>query len=124
VTVIGAVAAKAEETMDIDGAPEYIAADGKGAAWVNVADKDAVATIDRHGKLTRTTSLPGCKQPTALAIDCQKGRLVVGCRNNVLAIVDTSTLKVLARLPIREHVDATEFDPDLSSLLRPPAMAM
>jgi YVTN family beta-propeller protein len=111
VTIIDAAHSKAEATIDIGGAPEYIATDLKGTAWVNIADKDALAVIDiKSQRLVRTAPLEGCKEPTALAIDRQKARLFVGCRNKVMTIVDAATLKVLARLPIGDHVDAAEFD--------------
>jgi anion transporter len=113
VTIIDAAAARVITTVGIGGAPEYIATDLKGTAWVDVADKDSLATIDlKAGKLTATAPLPGCKEPTALAIDRRKGRLYIGCRNKVMAIADTASLKVIATLPIGEHVDAAAFDPD------------
>ncbi len=113
VTIIDAAKSKVEATIDIGGAPEFIATDLKGKAWVDVSDKDALATIDlKSGKLLGTSSLPGCKEPTALAIDRKGNRLLIGCRNKTLEIADTASLKIVARLPIGEHVDAAEFDPD------------
>jgi YVTN family beta-propeller protein len=113
ITIIDAVASKAGATIDIGGAPEYIASDLKGTAWVNVADRDSLAVIDMKAeRLRRVAPLPGCKEPTAIAIDRKKGRLFVGCRNKVLTIADSTSLKILASLPIGEHVDAVEFDAD------------
>lgn len=113
VTIIDAAEAKVLTTVVIGGAPEFIATDLKGTAWVDVADKDSIATVDlAAGRLKATTSLPGCKEPTAPAIDRGKGRVFVGCRNKVMAIADTASLKVIATLPIGDHVDAAAFDPD------------
>ena len=112
VIVIEAEKAVAGATIDVGGAPEFIAADGKGRAWVNVADKNEVAAIDlKTEKLLGAAPIAGCKEPTALTIDPRKGRLFVGCRNRVMAIVDTANLQELATLPIGEHVDAAAFDP-------------
>jgi anion transporter len=113
VTIIDAATPKVLATIDIGGAPEYIATDLKGTAWVDVADKDSIATIDMKAlKVTAMTPLPGCKEPTALSIDRGKGRLYIGCRNKVMAIADAASMKVIATLPIGEHVDAAAFDPD------------
>ncbi len=112
ITIIDAVAVKVVATVDIGGAPEFIATDLKGTAWVDVADKDSLATIDLNaGKLKSLTPLPGCKEPTALAIDRTQGRLFIGCRNKVMAIADTASLKIIATLPIGDHVDTAAFDP-------------
>jgi anion transporter len=111
--VIDAASAKVEATIGLGGVPEYLATDWKGTAWVELADKNALATIDlKSKKLTATTPLPGCGEPTAMGIDRTKGRLYVGCRSKVLQVVDAATLKVLATLPIGDHVDAVDFDPE------------
>ena len=111
ITIIDAVTSKAGATIDIGGAPEYIASDLKGTAWVNVSDRDSLAVIDMKAEtLRRVVPLPGCKEPTAIAMDRKKARLFVGCRNKVLTVADATSLKILASLPIGDHVDAVVFD--------------
>jgi YVTN family beta-propeller protein len=112
-TIIDAAASKVVATIPVGGAPEYITTDLKGTAWVNLEDKDSFVTIDlKTYKVKNTTPLEGCKAPSAMAIDRGKGRLFIGCANNLMVIVDSASRKIVARLPIGEHVDAATFDPD------------
>jgi len=111
VTVIDASAAKVVATIPVGGAPEYSAGDGKGTVWVNLEDKNAFVTIDvKAMKLTKTTPIAGCEEPASMAFDSLNRRLFIGCKNNLLAIVDPDTGRVVKTLPIGEHVDATVFD--------------
>ncbi len=57
--------------------------------------------------------LAPCEQPSGLAIDREHRRLFSGCRNNLMAVVDADSGKVIATLPIGSGVDATSFDPGL-----------
>jgi hypothetical protein len=54
--------------------------------------------------------LPGCDEPSGLALDAKNRRLFVGCGNKVMPIVNADNGKVLATLPIGGGVDATAFD--------------
>jgi YVTN family beta-propeller protein len=111
VTVIDATAAKVVGTIPVGGAPEYSAGDGKGTVWVNLEDKNAFVTIDvKSLKVTKTTAIAGCEEPASMAFDSANRRLFIGCKNNLLAVVDPDAGKVIKTLPIGEHVDATVFD--------------
>jgi DNA-binding beta-propeller fold protein YncE len=111
-TVIDAASGKVAGTVALDGKPEFSAADGKGKVFVNIEDKNEVQAIDA-AKLTvvGTWPLAGCEEPSGMAIDRAHGRLVIGCGNKVMAIVDTTSGKVVATEPIGEGVDACGFDP-------------
>jgi YVTN family beta-propeller protein len=110
-TIIDPKAGKVVGIVPLGGAPEYSAADGKGTLWVNLEDKNAFVTVDiKERKVTKTTPIAGCEAPASMALDSNKRRLFIGCKNRVLAIVDPDTAKVVASLPIGEHVDATIFD--------------
>src|SRR2546425_2621594 len=111
VTVIDPTAAKVVGTIPVGGAPEYSAGDGKGIVWVNLEDKNAFVAIDvKSLKLTKTTPIAGCEEPSSMAFDSANRRLFIGCKNNLLAVVDPDSGKVVKTLPIGEHVDATVFD--------------
>jgi YVTN family beta-propeller protein len=112
VTVIDPKAGKVVATIAVGGAPEYSASDGKGTTWVNLEDKNAFVTIDDKAlKVTKTTPIAGCEEPASMAFDPANRRLFIGCKNQVLAIVDPDAGKVIQTLPIGVHVDATIYDP-------------
>jgi YVTN family beta-propeller protein len=100
-------------TIPLGGAPEYIASDLKGTVWVNLEDKNSLVTIDANTfKVRKAARLEGCKAPSSMAIDRASRRLFIGCGNRVLVIVDADTSRVIEKIPIGEHVDATTFDPE------------
>ncbi len=110
-TVIDATAAKVVGTVALGGAPEYSAVDGKGTLWVNLEDKNSFVTVDIKAlKATKTTPIAGCEEPASMALDPANRRLFIGCKNNLLAVVDADSGKVVKTLAIGEHVDATIFD--------------
>jgi DNA-binding beta-propeller fold protein YncE len=111
-TAIDAATGKVAGTVALDGRPEFAVADGKGKVFVNIEDKAEVQAIDaRKLAVVATWPLAGCEEPSGMAIDRAHGRLVIGCANKVMPIVDTASGKVVATVPIGQGVDATGFDP-------------
>jgi len=111
-TVIDAATGKVAGTVALDGRPEFAASDGKGKVFVNIEDKAEVQAIDAKTlAVLATWPLAGCEEPSGMAIDRAHGRLVIGCANKVMPIVDTASGKVVATVPIGQGVDATGFDP-------------
>ncbi len=111
-TAIDAATQKVAGTIDLDGKPEFTVSDGQGHVFVDLVDKAVVARIDAR-KLSITDRWPveGCDRPTSMAIDKKTHRLFVGCRNFLLAILDSQTGAKLTTLPIGDNVDTTAFDP-------------
>jgi len=98
--------------IDLGGAPEFLAADGNGKVFINLADKDLLAVVDLHTNkvIARWPTAPG-GHPTGLALDKKTHRLFIGCRKPAKMIVMSSDDgKVLADLPIGDGVDATKRD--------------
>jgi YVTN family beta-propeller protein len=111
VTVIDATTGKVFGTIPVGGAPEYSAADGKGTVWTNLEDKNAFVTIDlKTLRVRKTTPIVGCEEPASMAFDLANRRLFIGCKNQMLAVVDADAGKVVQTLPIGVHVDATIYD--------------
>jgi YVTN family beta-propeller protein len=111
-TVIDAASGSVISTIALGGKPEFAAADGKGKVYVNVEDTGEVAEIDsRRLSLKKRYSLKPCEEPTGMGLDAEHHRLYSGCRNKVMAILDTETGKVIAAVPIGEGVDGNGFDP-------------
>lgn len=110
-TAIDAAKGAVVGTVPLGGKPEFAASDGKGTVYVNIEDKSEVVALDaRQLKEIHRWVLAGCDEPSGLAMDRKNRRLFVGCDNQVMAVVAADSGKVLARLPIREGVDATWFD--------------
>ncbi len=115
-TVIDVKAAKVTATIPLEGKPEFGAADpGAGMVYDNLEDKSEIVAIDAkaHTVVNRWPVAPG-EEPSGMAIDTAHHRLFVGCGNQKMLMVDGSSGKVLAVVPIGGGVDATAFDPGTS----------
>jgi len=111
-TAIDAASGKPAGTVALGGKPEFAAADGRGHIYNNLEDKSELLQIDA-GKLTVTVRWPlaPCEEPSGLAIDPKHRRLFAGCQNQMMAVVDADSGKVLATPAIGQGVDANAFDP-------------
>jgi YVTN family beta-propeller protein len=110
-TVIDAKTNAVLATLALEGKPEFAVADGQGHVYVNLENKNSVSEIDSRGlRVDKTWALPGCEEPSSMAIDAAHRRLFIGCGNQVMAVVDADQGRVIATLPIGQHVDATVFD--------------
>jgi WD40 repeat protein len=113
ITVIDATTGGTAGELDLGGDPESAVSDGKGTAYVNLADKGAIAVVDVQAlKVTKTYPIDDCVSPHSMAYDSATQRLFVGCRNSTLAVVDALTGKVVAHQQTCSGVDAGGFDPD------------
>jgi DNA-binding beta-propeller fold protein YncE len=105
----GAIAAT---SADLDGRTEHLAADGAGIVFLNMQDRGTLLKLDAKDlKVIETWPLAGCGQPSSMDIDRVHGRVFIGCRSGELAVVDSSSGKIVATQPIGQGVDALEFDP-------------
>jgi hypothetical protein len=95
------------------GKPETAQPDGAGNIYVNIEDKSQIIAFDSKTlKVQHTWPVaPSCKDPAGMAIDVEHKRLFVGCRNQLMAVVDYTNGKVVATVPIGKGVDANRFDP-------------
>jgi DNA-binding beta-propeller fold protein YncE len=105
-------AGQADAAVRLGGKPEFLAADGRGKAFVNLVDRDEVAVVDTKAMkvVAKWPTAPG-GAPVGLSMDAERGRLFVGCRKpQKLIVMSAADGKVLADLPIGAGVDATRFD--------------
>lgn len=110
-TAVDAAKGEVVGTIPLGGKPEFAASDGKGTVFVNLEDKNQLFALDAKALTVKERwPLPGCDEPSGLAIDAKTRRLFVGCGNKVMPIVNADNGKVLATLPIGGGVDATAFD--------------
>jgi DNA-binding beta-propeller fold protein YncE len=112
ITVIEAADGKVAGTIELTGDPESPVSDGKGNVWVNLEHWSTLVRIDARN-LTVTGRWPTapCVQPAPMAIDRKDSRLFIGCGNEVMAVANPDTGKVITTLPIGPDVDGTVFDP-------------
>ena len=112
VTVIEATNAKVVATIPLEGSPEFAVVDSAaGRVYVNLEDKSEVAVIDvaKHEVVARWPLAPG-EEPTGIAFDAAHHRLFATCHNQMMAMVDTNSGKVVATVPIGAGVDGCAFD--------------
>jgi DNA-binding beta-propeller fold protein YncE len=99
-------------TIPLGGKPETGVPDGRGHVFVNVEDKGEIVDIDTSKLAAKSHwSLAPCEEPTGLAMDRKHRRLIVGCSNKLMAVVNADTGKVVTTLPVGRGVDASAFDP-------------
>ncbi len=112
-TAIDAAKGTVLGTIKLDGKPEFAVSDEKGGVFVNIEDKNELTSLDPNKlEVKARWPMPGCDEPSGLAIDLKNRRLFAGCGNKVMPIVDADSGKVVSTQPICEGVDATAFDAD------------
>jgi DNA-binding beta-propeller fold protein YncE len=100
------------------GAGNTVYDSGSGHILVAVHEKNEVVAIDPASlKIIGRYPMTGIETPHGIALD-QAGRLafVAGEDNHMLAVVDLSTMKVLATHPVGNDPDVLAFDPGLKRL--------
>jgi YVTN family beta-propeller protein len=110
-TAIDAATGKVAGTVNLDGGPEYAAADSNGFVYNNLEDESLLLKINsRELKVEQRWPVAPCSSPSSMAMDRANRRLFLGCRSKVMAVLDADSGKVITTLPIGDHVDATAFD--------------
>ena len=112
VTIIDAVKLSVVTTVALGGKPEVAVADGAGHVFVNIEDTGEIVVLDlASNRVQARWPLKPCEEPTGLAIDVARQRLFAVCANRKMVVVDASSGRLLAELPIGAEPDGAEFDP-------------
>ena len=91
---------------------EYAVADGRGAIYVAGEEKGDLLRVDaRTAQVKNVWPAPGCTSPHGLAYDPADRRLLMGCANAVMVVMDADTGRLTATLPIGRGNDAVAWDP-------------
>ena len=101
-------------TIDLGGAPEQAASDGKGHLYVDVEDKHNLAVVDVNTmKVTAHFDL-GEKGdgPAGLGLDAMNHILFVMCHSQNCVVLNANDGKILATLPIGRGTDGGGFNPN------------
>ncbi len=114
-TVINAADGSVVGTVDLGGAPEQAASDGKGHLYVDIEDKDNIAVVDAK-TLTVTThyDLTGKGGNCAgLAMDVKNNILFATCRKpQNMVILNAKDGSIITTLPIGAGTDGAVFNPN------------
>jgi DNA-binding beta-propeller fold protein YncE len=114
-TVINAADGSVLGTIDLGGAPEQAATDGKGHIYVDIEDKANVAVVDAKTMMvTAHYDLAGKGGTCAgLALDVKNNILFAACRNpQNMVILNAADGKILDTLPIGQGTDGAGFNPN------------
>jgi DNA-binding beta-propeller fold protein YncE len=114
-SVIDAGTLQPVTTIPLAGPPEFMATDGAGMVYVNIeTDPGKLVAVDAKTLAVKATwPLPGCANPTGLALDAVRHRLFSVCQNQVMAVTDAGSGKPVARVVIGRGPDGAAFDADL-----------
>jgi DNA-binding beta-propeller fold protein YncE len=111
-TVFEAATGKIIATIPVGGKPEFAQADPvKERVYVNLEDKNEVLAIDTrsHQVVNHWPIAPG-EEATGMAIDLAHHRLILGCGNQKMIIMDSTNGRVTATVDAGDGIDATSFD--------------
>lgn len=104
--------------VEIPGAAESAAADGKGHLYNVMADLSTLVDIDTHTlKVVNQWPLAPCTGPSGVAMDTKTRRIFIGCHGGgdntgVMVVFNPDAGKVIATLPLGgKGNDAVRFDP-------------
>ncbi len=113
-TAVDAATGKVLGTIPLGGKPEYPAEDGKGRLYVNVEDTNEIAEVDTKAlKVLRKWSIKPGEEASGIAFDVSGHKLFSTCHNNIFAVSDTVTGKIVATPKIGNGPDAAVFDPGM-----------
>jgi hypothetical protein len=113
-TVINASDGSIVGTIDLGGAPEQAASDGKGHIYIDIEDKGNIAVVDAKTlAVTGHYDLEGKGGVCAgLALDAKNSILFATCRNpQNMVILSAVDGKILDALPIGVGTDGAVFNP-------------
>jgi DNA-binding beta-propeller fold protein YncE len=113
-TVIDAKTGKVlAEAIPLEGKPETGVADAAaGRVYVNLEDKSEIAVIGmKDRKVVEHWPIAPGASATGLAIDPELHRLIIGCGNSKMVLMDSTSGKVVSSVECGQGVDAAAFDP-------------
>jgi DNA-binding beta-propeller fold protein YncE len=114
VTAINASDGSIAGTLNLGGAPEQAATDGKGHLYIDIEDKGKIAVVDAKAlSVTATYDLSGKGGTCAgLALDNKNHVLFASCREpQTMVMLSATDGKILSTLPIGAGTDGAVFNP-------------
>lgn len=111
-TVLDAKSYQVVATISLAGKPEFSQTDDQGKIYVNIEDKSCIAQINAVSlKVEHLWPIDPGEEPSGLALDNEKHRLISVCGNKMMVVADANTGKAISTLPIGAGCDGVAFDP-------------
>ena len=111
-TVIDVASGTVDGSVALGGKPEFGISDGHGRIFDNIEDKSEIAVIDtKKMDVVARWPLAPCESPSGIAMDKLHARLFVACENEMMAVVNAKSGKVVATIPTGKGADGAGFDP-------------
>ena len=111
-TVIDVASGTVDGTVALGGKPEFAVSDGHGRIFDNIEDKSEIAVVDtKKMDVVARWPLAPCESPSGIAMDRLRARLFVACENEMMAVVNAKTGKVVTTVPTGKGADGAGFDP-------------
>jgi YVTN family beta-propeller protein len=119
-TAIDVASGTVDGTVPLGGKPEFAVSDGKGHIYDNIENTSEIVEIDaKKMEVTHRWPLAPCESPSGLAIDKAHGRLFMACENEMMAVFDVKSGKVVTTLPTGKGADGAAYDPATRTILIP-----
>ena len=119
-TAIDVASGSVDGTVKLGGKPEFAVADGAGHIFDNIEDKSDVVEIDaKTMEVTHRWPLAPCESPSGIAFDKTHARLFMACENQMMAVVDATSGKVVATVPTGKGADGAAYDPHTRTVFIP-----
>lgn len=112
-TVFEAKTGKPVATIPLPGKPEFAVFDPvSGRVYNNIEDKNEVVALDANThQIVATWPISPGEAASGMAIDVEHHRIFVVCENERMLLMDTTSGKIVASVPIGKGVDAVAYDP-------------
>jgi len=119
-TAIDVASGTVDGTVPLGGKPEFAVADGEGHIFDNIEDTSELVEIDaKKMEVMHRWPLAPCESPSGLAIDKAHGRLFMACENEMMAVFDVKTGKIVTTLPTGKGADGAAYDPATRTVFIP-----
>ena len=112
ITALDAMSGKVLGTIPVGGKPEFCATDEKGTIFANIEDTSEILAIDAMSlKVKSRWPIAPVDGPSGLAYDKAHHHLFAVGGNEMMAVVDSVTGKLVGKPTIGKGPDAAAFDP-------------
>jgi DNA-binding beta-propeller fold protein YncE len=111
-TIFEAKTGKTIATVPLPGKPEFAVFDpSSNRVYNNIEDQNEVVVLDAGThQIAATWPIAPGESASGMAIDVEHHRIFVVCENKLMLMMDTSSGKIVASVPIGKGVDAASYD--------------